>query len=173
MGNGDWVSFDTPNTLSKKVCYAKGMKLGGVFAWDGNQDTADWELLRTVKATVKGPQCGSPFPDNCPSKPSNLVCEQSTPQPTPDPKCAKTYTVKAADTCWALTQSAAGLGLPEGQAGISKLLQLNPGLACERLQIGQALCVGDSSGEQARRQKAASLPLFCLLFCRLQHANYT
>jgi hypothetical protein len=45
------------------------------------------------------------------------------------------------DICWALTGAAGGYGLPEGQAGVDRLLQLNPGLNCAALSIGQVLCV--------------------------------
>ena len=63
------------------------------------------------------------------------------------PQCTTTYTIKAGNTCWDLTGAAGGFGLPEGQAGVDKLLQLNPGLNCNLLQIGQIICVQGSTSK--------------------------
>jgi hypothetical protein len=55
--------------------------------------------------------------------------------------CTRTHTIRSGDTCWSLIGAAGGYGLPEGQAGVDRLLQLNPGLNCAALSIGQVLCV--------------------------------
>jgi chitinase len=51
--------------------------------------------------------------------------------------CTKSVSVKSGDTCWALWTNN---GLSEAQFS-----QLNPGVNCGNLQIGQSLCVGGSA----------------------------
>ena len=63
------------------------------------------------------------------------------------PQCTTTYTIKAGDTCWGLTGLVGGYNLPEGQAGVDELLQLNPGLNCNLLQIGQSVCVSGGASK--------------------------
>jgi len=42
---GQWWSYDTPATITSKMAYARGSRLGGAFAWELSGDTADAALL--------------------------------------------------------------------------------------------------------------------------------
>jgi len=46
--NGQWWSFDTPDTISGKTNYIKQQSLGGAFFWELSGDTADAELVKAI-----------------------------------------------------------------------------------------------------------------------------
>jgi hypothetical protein len=66
------------------------------------------------------------------------------PLPPPPGGCTRTHTIRSGDICSNLIGAAGGYGLPEGQAGLDRLAQLNPGLNCNALWVGQAVCVAGS-----------------------------
>ncbi|KAF1816527.1 hypothetical protein P152DRAFT_454781 [Eremomyces bilateralis CBS 781.70] len=62
------------------------------------------------------------------------------PGSTPEPplRCADgshAYVVQRGDTCWEIVQRA-GVGLQD-------LMEVNPGMECDRLRVGKAICVPD------------------------------
>jgi hypothetical protein len=76
VGN-NWYSYDTVETLKRKVCYARHHSLGGVMTWDGQQDTLDYELLRAIKGFISGSDVCKEVNTvaSCMAKPANLVCD--------------------------------------------------------------------------------------------------
>ena len=72
-----------------------------------------------------------------------MLCNSAVPTLT----CPRFHTIKSGDTCWGLTGLAGGYNLPEGQAGVDELLQLNAGLNCNLLQIGQSVCVSGGASK--------------------------
>lgn len=48
-GNGDWISFDDPDTLSGKVQWANEKGLHGVFLWSCDQDDPSFSELNAVR----------------------------------------------------------------------------------------------------------------------------
>ncbi len=46
--NGEWWSYDTPQTIHGKMDYVKEHKLGGAFFWQLGGDTKDIELLNAI-----------------------------------------------------------------------------------------------------------------------------
>ncbi|MEV4623937.1 glycosyl hydrolase family 18 protein [Asanoa sp. NPDC049573] len=49
----EWWSYDTPETISTKMAYARRTGLGGAFAWELAGDSADGELLTAMAAGLK------------------------------------------------------------------------------------------------------------------------
>jgi chitinase len=47
--NGEWWGYDTPSTITGKMTYAKNQGLGGAFFWELSGDTAQGELITSVK----------------------------------------------------------------------------------------------------------------------------
>jgi chitinase len=47
--NGQWWSYDTPQTIASKISWARGQGLGGAFFWELTGDTADGELITAMK----------------------------------------------------------------------------------------------------------------------------
>ncbi|MFC4334643.1 glycoside hydrolase family 18 protein [Salininema proteolyticum] len=48
--NGDWWSFDTPETVGAKMAYVRENGLGGAFYWESSLDTEDAELTKAIRA---------------------------------------------------------------------------------------------------------------------------
>jgi len=46
--NGNWWSYDTPQTLTGKMDYVNQQNLGGAFFWELSGDTANGELIRVL-----------------------------------------------------------------------------------------------------------------------------
>lgn len=46
--NGNWWSYDTPQTLTGKVDYVNQQNLGGAFFWELSGDTSNGELIRVL-----------------------------------------------------------------------------------------------------------------------------
>ncbi|CAH0555523.1 unnamed protein product [Brassicogethes aeneus] len=75
--NGDqWVGFDDPESLERKVNYVKQNQLGGVSIWTTDMDDfkglcgEKWPLLNTVNKFFKGPEYPTLHADlNPPTKP--------------------------------------------------------------------------------------------------------
>jgi chitinase len=44
----DWWSYDTPDTLKKKMAFAREQGLGGAFFWELSGDTPSGELIRAI-----------------------------------------------------------------------------------------------------------------------------
>ena len=68
--------------------------------------------------------------------------EKPKPKPEPEPKleltCNKVHGVKTGETCCSVRE---GAGLTEDQ-----FLGFNPNLCCEKLFVGQWICLGATSG---------------------------
>ena len=47
--NGQWWSYDTPDTIGRKMGYAKSQGLGGSFFWELSGDTANGEQITAMK----------------------------------------------------------------------------------------------------------------------------
>jgi len=47
--NGQWWSYDTPQTIASKISWARGQGLGGAFFWELTGDTANGELITAMK----------------------------------------------------------------------------------------------------------------------------
>ncbi|TPW77764.1 chitinase [Schumannella soli] len=52
--NGEWWSYDTPQTITGKTDYVKQQGLGGAFAWELSGDTSDGELIKAVGNGLNG-----------------------------------------------------------------------------------------------------------------------
>ncbi|KAF6257657.1 hypothetical protein COO60DRAFT_1695321 [Scenedesmus sp. NREL 46B-D3] len=99
--------------------------------------TSNLGVVRDISAASRGPfrLCGS------------LVLalrKHGSQAPSPSPSgsgCSRSHTIQPGGNCWALTGLAGGYGLPEGDAGLDVLRQLNPGLDCNLLRVGQNVCV--------------------------------
>jgi chitinase len=50
---GQWWGYDTPETITAKMAYARSRGLGGAFAWELSGDTADAELLRAMATGLR------------------------------------------------------------------------------------------------------------------------
>lgn len=54
-----WLSYDDPQSLTRKVQYARSVKLGGVFAWELSQERApgsnDHPLSEAIAAAIQAP----------------------------------------------------------------------------------------------------------------------
>jgi LysM repeat protein len=121
-------------------------------AWDGELDDGQ-ELLRAIKQSWATPRtCDQVEPIDCPAPPSGLKCDGNAESERdqdsnnkPDEgiggsTCGTTHTIQASDTCWELWDS----------NGMSKqqFMQLNPGIDCGALAIGQSVCTEGSSGSR-------------------------
>ncbi|GAB2856181.1 glycosyl hydrolase family 18 protein [Lentzea nigeriaca] len=47
--NGQWWSYDTPQTIASKISWARGQGLGGAFFWELTGDTANGELITAMR----------------------------------------------------------------------------------------------------------------------------
>ncbi|SER93856.1 glycosyl hydrolase family 18 protein [Lentzea albida] len=47
--NGQWWSYDTPQTITSKIQWARSQGLGGAFFWELTGDTANGELITAMK----------------------------------------------------------------------------------------------------------------------------
>ncbi len=47
--NGEWWSYDTPQTIASKIAWGRSQGLGGAFFWELNGDTANGELITAMK----------------------------------------------------------------------------------------------------------------------------
>ncbi|WP_255447510.1 glycoside hydrolase family 18 protein [Schumannella sp. 10F1B-5-1] len=51
--NGEWWSYDTPETIAGKTAYLNQQGLGGAFVWELSGDTADGELIKAIGNGVR------------------------------------------------------------------------------------------------------------------------
>lgn len=58
-GDGLWLSYDDPQSLARKVQYARTLGLGGVFVWELSQErkpgTNDHPLTKAITAAINAP----------------------------------------------------------------------------------------------------------------------
>jgi chitinase len=50
--NGQWWSYDTPQTIAGKMGYAKSQGLGGAFFWELSGDTTRGELISAIRSHI-------------------------------------------------------------------------------------------------------------------------
>jgi chitinase len=48
-----WWSYDTPDTITSKMAYARANNLGGAFAWELSGDTRSADLLKAITAGLR------------------------------------------------------------------------------------------------------------------------
>ena len=53
---GQWWGYDTPETVTAKMAYARGKGLGGAFAWELSGDTVDAQLVGAMAAGLRAPK---------------------------------------------------------------------------------------------------------------------
>ena len=80
--------------------------------------------------------CGAPEPKTEP--PTCSTCESPKPEPESELTCNKVHGVQAGETCCSVGE---GAGLTQDQ-----FLGFNPNLCCEKLFVGQWVCLEATSG---------------------------
>lgn len=178
-GNGDWIGYDTPETIKMKMCYASSMGLQGAFFWDAEQDGADYALIKAAKAqlntlglfscsTWRMPTCPSVRPASyvCPRVPSTSTGGASDISSSGEVGGATTggatgrctYIIKLGDTLWAIAQAY--------KTEVATLTSLNPGANAATLLAGQvraAACAQRSNAFVCTAMQRPSVSLASML----------
>lgn len=74
-----WWSYDTPQTIARKMAYARHQHLGGAFFWELSGDTADGELITAMASGL-----GRCPPSPTPAPLLHPLCWQCSDERTPD-----------------------------------------------------------------------------------------
>ncbi|CAD6236496.1 unnamed protein product [Miscanthus lutarioriparius] len=97
---------------------------------------ADAEAPTVSNAEPTCDNCGAPEPKTEP--PTCSTCESPKPEPESELTCNKVHGVQTGETCCSVGE---GAGLTQDQ-----FLGFNPNLCCEKLFVGQWVCLEATSG---------------------------